>query len=130
MIVFPKPNQKKKFESFLISYLDCLNLVSKKINKKKIEIIAEEIVKLIKKKKNIFIAGNGGSASIANHFICDFNKSIMISTNEKFKPRFFSLTNSSEMITALANDISFDQVFAKQIKMLATKVKGDEQEQA
>ncbi len=40
-------------------------------------------MKLLKKKNKIIIFGNGGSASIANHFLCDFNKGVKISSKKK-----------------------------------------------
>jgi phosphoheptose isomerase len=119
MLVFPQKNQTKKFQSYADNYFNCLRKTTKKINIKKIEDIANEIIKTIKKKNNIYIAGNGGSASIANHFICDFNKSVFISTNSKLKPRLFSLSSSPEMITAISNDISDVEIFSKQLEMLA-----------
>jgi phosphoheptose isomerase len=119
MLTFPQKKQTKNFESFADNYFNSLHKTTKKIDIKKIENIANEIIKIIKKKKNVYIAGNGGSASIANHFICDFNKSVFISTNSKLKPRLFSLSISPEMITAISNDISDAEIFSKQLEMLA-----------
>ena len=38
------------------------------------------IFKKIRENKKIFVCGNGGSASVANHFLCDFNKGIKLSS--------------------------------------------------
>ena len=46
------------------------------IDLKVLEKVSKVIEKKIISKKNIFVAGNGGSASVANHFLCDFNKGI------------------------------------------------------
>jgi len=119
MFIFPHKKQKKNFENFTKNYLMTLNESSKKINLKKLSNILNEILKIIVKKKNIYIVGNGGSGSIANHFVCDFNKSILISSNRRLKPRFFSLSSSPEMITAIGNDISPDKIFSSQLEMLA-----------
>ena len=121
MIIFPHKNQKKNFQDFTTNYFMTLNESCKKINLKKLSTILSEILKIIVKKKNIYIAGNGGSGSIANHFVCDFNKSILISSNRRLKPRFFSLSSSPEMITAIGNDISPDKIFSSQLEMLAQK---------
>ena len=53
------------------------------INTKKIDELFNLIEDKILKNKNIFIIGNGGAASIANHFLCDFNKGIKLSSKKK-----------------------------------------------
>ena len=52
---------------------------------------------------------------MANHFLCDFNKGIKKSSNKKILPKVLSLSNSIEMITALANDESYEKVFVEQL---------------
>lgn len=70
----------------------------------------------IKYKNNIFVAGNGGSASIANHLLCDFNKGIKRSSNNKLIPKVISLSNSIETITAISNDINYNKIFSFQLE--------------
>lgn len=65
----------------------------------------------------IFICGNGGSAGIANHSLCDFLKCVRTDTD--LRPRFMSLAAHTEMNSALANDISYDEVFAYQLQSMA-----------
>ena len=83
--------------------------------------IIENIVNLLYKKiierKKIFVAGNGGSAAIANHFFADFTKTI--SAKSKLNPRVVSLSNSSEIITAISNDINFNKIYSLQIECMA-----------
>ena len=55
--------------------------------------------------KNIFVCGNGGSASNANHLSCDFFK--RISQNTKLKTKVISLSNNIELITAISNDLKY-----------------------
>jgi D-sedoheptulose 7-phosphate isomerase len=64
--------------------------------------------------KRIFTCGNGGSASTASHYITDWNKMINLATGRKF--RGVSLCDNIGAITAFANDISYDEVFAGQLK--------------
>lgn len=61
----------------------------------------------------IFSCGNGGSASIANHLLCDFAKGIQTDTTHR--PRVVSLASNVEILTAIANDISYDDVFVYQL---------------
>jgi phosphoheptose isomerase len=84
-------------------------------------LITKYIKKIIIKKKNIFVCGNGGSASIANHFLCDFNKGTVSANKNALKARVISLANSNELITAIGNDISFDQIYSFQLQNLANK---------
>lgn len=65
----------------------------------------------------IYICGNGGSAGIANHSLCDFLKCVRTDTD--LKPRFMSLSAHTEMNSALANDISYADVFAYQLQSMA-----------
>jgi D-sedoheptulose 7-phosphate isomerase len=66
--------------------------------------------------KKIITCGNGGSASTASHYITDWNKMINLATGRKF--RGVCLCDNIGLITAYANDISYDEVFAGQLKAL------------
>ena len=81
----------------------------------KLSKIEDIIFDKIKKNKKIFICGNGGSASVANHFLCDFNKGIKLSSNYKLKPKIVSLSDNMETVLAVANDISFKKIFSFQL---------------
>jgi D-sedoheptulose 7-phosphate isomerase len=62
----------------------------------------------------IWVAGNGGSAAIADHTVCDTTKG----THVDGKPpiRSISLASNGPMLTALANDIAYERVFSEQLK--------------
>ena len=77
------------------------------------------IEKTIKKNNTIFICGNGGSAAISNHFICDAFKNLRVNTN--FLPKVYSLNSNNELISAISNDISFDKIFVFQLESLFKK---------
>lgn len=104
----------KKYSKDLINSL-------KKIDIKKIDKIENIIVNKIKEKKNIFTCGNGGSASIANHFLCDFNKGIKNSSKKKLVPRVYSLSENIELITAVSNDSNYSNIFVHQLENLYNK---------
>ena len=65
----------------------------------------------------IFTCGNGGSAAIANHLVCDCFKGAR--TGSSIAPRVHSLSSAVELITAIANDLGPDEVFAYQLESLA-----------
>lgn len=81
----------------------------------------DKIAKLVKSTIDngnfIYICGNGGSAGIANHSLCDFLKCVRTDTG--LLPRVMSLAAHTEMNSALANDISYDEVFAYQLESMA-----------
>lgn len=68
-------------------------------------------------RKTIYVCGNGGSAAISNHLVCDHLKCIQTDTD--LRPRVVSLSATIETITAVANDISYDEVFVYQLRTLA-----------
>lgn len=67
----------------------------------------------------IWMAGNGGSAAIADHSVCDLAKGTFV---EGRKPvRAVSLAADGPLLTALGNDISYDDVFAEPLKYYLTE---------
>ena len=64
--------------------------------------------------KTIFVFGNGGSAATASHIACDMGKGT-VRTGHAKRLRIISLTDNVPLITAWANDSSFEDVFAEQL---------------
>lgn len=62
----------------------------------------------------IYIMGNGGSAATASHYQNDFNKGVSEYTEKKF--RFLCLNDNVPTIMAIANDISYDEIFRFQLR--------------
>jgi phosphoheptose isomerase len=62
----------------------------------------------------VFTCGNGGSAAIANHLQCDHNKGVRTTTD--LLPKVVSLSVNVELLTAIANDISYADVFVYQLQ--------------
>lgn len=67
--------------------------------------------------RTIFVCGNGGSAATASHFVCDVVKGASYNRDSRFHIQ--ALTDSLPTITAYANDVSYDVVFAEQLKNFA-----------
>lgn len=67
--------------------------------------------------RHIFVCGNGGSASSASHFACDVVKGASFKREKRFK--IMALTDQLPTLTAYANDVSYDCVFAEQLKNFA-----------
>ena len=103
------------YEDYIFTLNKVLNLISfKNLNK-----FSNLLEKTILKNKNIFVCGNGGSAAIANHLVCDYIKLMRKDTN--LKPKVISLSSNIELITAISNDFSYDQIFSDQLNYLANK---------
>ena len=64
----------------------------------------------------VMVAGNGGSASTANHLAADWRAATRIS---KRPGRVVSLVENVSRVLALANDVGFDRIFADQVEELA-----------
>jgi histidinol-phosphate phosphatase family protein len=65
----------------------------------------------------VFACGNGGSASIANHFQCDHVKGVRVGTG--MANRVTSLSTNIEIMSAIANDIGYEAVFEYQLESQA-----------
>lgn len=64
----------------------------------------------------VFFIGNGGSAATASHFVND----LAIGTNSYERPfRIVGLTDNVPVLTAIANDFGYDEVFVRQLRVLA-----------
>ncbi len=69
----------------------------------------------------VFIAGNGGSAATASHMACDLAKTTLgkSTTLPTKRIKAIALTDNMPLITAWGNDVSYDCVFAEQLRNLA-----------
>ena len=65
-------------------------------------------------RSRIYICGNGGSAATASHFVCDFNKGV--SERKAIKYRMVSLNDNTPVMMAVANDISYEEIFRYQLE--------------
>jgi D-sedoheptulose 7-phosphate isomerase len=72
-------------------------------------------------RRQVFIMGNGGSASTASHFVCDLAKNTRNPELPNF--RVIGLTDNMAIFSALANDEGYENVFAQQ---LASFVEADD----
>ena len=107
----------KESRLFFESYFSVLNNFLQNKNLNTLVNISNEIHKKIINKKKIFICGNGGSGSIADHFLCDFMKGV--SSDTYFKPKIISLNSNPSLLSAIANDLGYDKIFEFQLDNLA-----------
>lgn len=103
-------------KDYASAYFDQLSQASASSDLGALDAIASTLTQAIAEDRMIIICGNGGSAGIANHSLCDMLKCVRSDTD--LLPRFFSLSAHTEMNSALANDISYDEVFAYQVQSM------------
>jgi phosphoheptose isomerase len=78
---------------------------------------AEILIEAYAAGARMFSCGNGGSASIANHMQCDHTKGVRTATD--LIPHVLSLSTNVELLTAIANDIGYGDVFVYQLQSQA-----------
>jgi len=102
------------FTDGVAEYLDHLKDVIDKIDQDEINNVMHRLLGAYGRQASVYIFGNGGSASTASHFVNDFNKGVSAGLLKGF--RFYCLNDNVATLMAVANDISYDQIFALQLK--------------
>ncbi len=115
----------KKFHTigFIEAYFSEVKRSLDSLDKKAIESVVDMLTDAYKNDRKVFILGNGGSASTASHMACDLGKGTLqrIYDNSEKRFRVISLTDNVAVMTAYANDLSFDAVFVQQLRNLIEK---------
>jgi len=112
-------NRISNSKEFYLSYVNQKNNLLQNINFTELDKIINLLKKCFKNNNTVYTCGNGGSASLADHFTCDFIKQSNNKTNLKIKS--ISLTANFSLISAIANDINYDKIFSFQIEKLCKK---------
>mgnify|MGYP001390302396 CR=1 FL=1 len=109
--IYEKANKPSEYIS---SYLNHLTHVLDGLNYSAIAKVIELFLNARALEKNIFFIGNGGSAATASHFAND----LAIGTRSKNLPfKVMSLTDNVAVMTALANDNGYDEIFKRQLSV-------------
>lgn len=104
----------KNYMEQIKKYLDMEQQVLKSLIPEEINDVMNVLEDARLNNRRIFICGNGGSASTASHFECDFNKGI--SYDQEVKYDFECLSDNVPMMMAIANDIGYDDIFVTPLK--------------
>ena len=96
------------------NYLQSVHRTLLNIDTTEIEKAVEVLLEAICNQKTIYCFGNGGSASTASHFANDFNKILNSLVKDKFQ--FICLSDNMATVMAIANDISYDDIFSYQLQ--------------
>ncbi len=89
------------------------------LDDEKINELVDKILQTRDSDGTVFVAGNGGSAATASHFVCDLQKTVLGKnpTDVEFKRiKVMSLVDSIPSITAWSNDVDYKVIFSEQLK--------------
>ncbi len=98
-------------------YLNRVSQVFARIPPEPIQEVIDALRQARLEKKRIFIFGNGGSSSTASHMVNDILKSTACFSLPRFK--IICLSDNVPTLTAYANDVSYDIIFAEPLSALA-----------
>ena len=114
------PNEQiVSIRGFLDEYCAMLAAALESIDRAQVERAVEILSDALDRDATIFCCGNGGSAAIANHMVCDHQKGV--STDTIRTPKVVSLSSNVELVTAIANDIGFEDVFSHALRLHARR---------
>jgi phosphoheptose isomerase len=100
--------------SYFDAYAEEMARAAKTIHPEAIDRAAAILLEAYTCGARMFSCGNGGSASIANHVQCDHVKGVRTATD--LAPQVLSLSTNVELLTAIANDIGYENVFIYQLQ--------------
>ena len=98
------------------NYISHLQGVLTRLNLADVQSSIDAVMDAYRAEKQIFVIGNGGSASTASHLACDLGKGTSVAGKPRF--RVISLTDNVATMTAWANDVTYEDVFVEQLKNL------------
>lgn len=106
----------KNYEKEIKEYYRVLSETMNKLDYKEISEAMNALVECYENGGTVYVFGNGGSSATASHMVCDFNKGVSLKKSKKFN--FICLSDNTPILTALANDLSYEDVFAYQIEKI------------
>jgi D-sedoheptulose 7-phosphate isomerase len=100
---------------FIDQYLRQFGEVMRKVSQDQINTASAALFDAFERGAWVFVAGNGGSASLASHLACDLEKTVSGKDPRAAKKRFRvqSLVDNTARLTAWANDETYDCVFSE-----------------
>jgi len=110
-------SQSNSPSEFMSRYISYLKDVLSNIDVNQVEKLVLSLEKARKNGNTIFIIGNGGSATTASSMANDLGFDIIKKTKTKKPFKFLSLTDNNSVITAIANDVGYEEVFVNQLKI-------------
>jgi D-sedoheptulose 7-phosphate isomerase len=101
-------------QEFASAYMEQQEIANRELICPELDKQIEILEKAYLEDKQIIIFGNGGSATTATHFVCDFGKGTAVPGLRRF--RVLSLNDNMALVTAYGNDMGYDDIFSEQLK--------------
>jgi D-sedoheptulose 7-phosphate isomerase len=103
-------------EDHLDEYLIRLQAAVHALPREQMNALGETLLRAYRNNKQVFLLGNGGSSSTASHMAADLAKNTIAPNMKRF--RIVSLNDNAAIMTALANDLGYENVFSEQLTNL------------
>lgn len=109
------------------AYADQVQSAIASINLATIERIVDVLDDAFHTGRQVFMMGNGASAALASHMACDLGKGTAVDVGEGVvdsglaRLRVVSLVDNTALLTAISNDVSYQDVFVEQLKNLLSE---------
>ncbi len=113
-----RPNQTGSDLPAISAFLEETVRLLRELDKSAIEKAGRMLLRCHERRGRVFTAGNGGSASTAQHFACDLAKYVIPPGARPFDVR--CLTDNVSLYTAWANDEAREEVYSNQLRGLLT----------
>jgi D-sedoheptulose 7-phosphate isomerase len=94
-------------------YLDRLRTAIDGLPRERLNQLAQTLLGAYRNDKQVFTIGNGGSSSTASHLAADLSKNTTGANTRRF--RITSLNDNAAIVTAIANDLGYENVFVEQL---------------
>lgn len=108
-------HESKDFKSFARGYADHISKLLGELDIASLEHLVKELEDAQKNQDTIFVIGNGGSAATASHMANDLGFGVHRHMDPPLK--VMSLTDNVSVLTAVANDVGYEQIFLRQLQL-------------
>jgi D-sedoheptulose 7-phosphate isomerase len=107
----------ESIEAHVKGYTDVLSSALLSVDWRQLDLTIAEIEGARERGARLWVAGNGGSAAIADHLLCDWIKGTF--TPSRPPIHVHSLVSNTALLTACANDFGYEASFSRQLEMQA-----------
>ena len=100
-------------QTYIDSYIERLTATISSLPRDRVAKLGGSLLRAYRNDKQVFTLGNGGSSSTASHMAADLAKNTIGPNMRRF--RIMSLNENAVIVTALANDLGYEHIFAEQL---------------
>ena len=107
----------ESIEAHVKGYTEVLSAALLSVDWRQLDLAIAEIEGARTRNARLWVAGNGGSAAIADHLLCDWVKGTFTPSHPPI--HVHSLVSGMALLTACANDFGYEASFSRQLEMQA-----------